>query len=283
MWISRLQVRGFAGHPDRAVDLGPFAVLEPGPCVDALALLVAAVAPSRRQAAVAWLGWRGTWSDGELQTEGTLHEIEARPHPTVVVEVDVRPDPPLFGLLRDELLRDPRAAEGLAEGTIGIKVGWTFTPDRRVGRPGLLGIRLGSVPVPLVDPPGWVDPVLVRIGESIAFFDPERPLGELAERCAAAVLSPERREREWAEETLREAGVEVVREGARYRFAMGASLKPLRWAAPDAGLRVRLAAVVLLERPDVMVVRAALPDDRRTWLEQLLKREAAPLEQVVLP
>lgn len=282
MWIARLSVRGLAGRDEalereleRVDSLGHPALS------DGFVLLAGALAPALRPLAAATLGWAGTWDDGELALQRPLTEAAAVAHPALVVEADVRPDPPMFGRIREHVLRDPERAGGLAEGSLTVRVGWQLTPDRRVVRPDLLGVRLGSAPFPLGEMPAWITTLLRDLGGRVRWVDRDEPLSAVADRLLDALLGDDPGRRRDARAALEHAGVEVVRTEGRARLALAGELHPLRWGHPELPTTVRLAEAALLGRPDVLVVPFAVDAATRAWLEGLTDGDDAALEQVV--
>lgn len=284
MWISQLSARGFAGE-DRDHPEGPLEQVEQGVeprRIDALALLAGALDVTRREAIATWMGWSGAWTEEELALPRPIQEAAPAPHPALVVEAQIRPDPPLFGRIREGLMRDPERALGLADGTLTVRIGWQLTSDRRVIRPDLLGVRLGELPLPLTELPAWVLPVLHTVGRRIRLVDPAEPLGELAGRLGRALLGDDPEARVAARRALTVAAVELVQTGADWRLVLQDSLQPLRWGPPTLEDRVRLAEAALLGRPDVLVVPWRVDGPTSGWLASLLEGDDAVLEQVVL-
>lgn len=280
MWISNVEVRGLEGLPEdgRSWSLDRIQRADDPRLADALVLFGGALAEGRRADMQGWLGWTGTWTDDELALDAVAFELVEGARPSVVVEAEVRPDPPLYGRLREAVLRDPRLAMGLASGTLTVRVGWLATPDRRVVRPDLLGVRLGEIDLPLAELPGWVRPLLADIGHRIV---PARRVADLeadAERVRAALHGQDRLHRKAARALLDVLELELLLTDDGVRFT-GAGLMPLRWADRESVERIGLACTVLLGRPDVLVAGRSSSDG---WLEQQLAGDDAALEQVVI-
>lgn len=283
MWISNLTTRGFSATPTDVwgPELGRVERGAPAVALDGLALLSGALAPARRPWVSAWLGWGASWEDGELTLGRPIQEAEPSAHPALVVEVVIEPDPPMFGRIREGVMRDPERAAGLAVGTLAVRVGWQLTRDRRIVRPDLIGVRLGDVPLPLGELPAWVRPLLEAIGGRVGVVGRDEPLEQVAARVGQALLGDDPEARVAARRALEVAGVELVRTGVDWRFASVGALLPVRWGAPGLEDRIRLTEAGLLGRPDVLVVPWAVDDATHAWLASLCEGDDAVLEQVV--
>lgn len=282
MWISRLEARGFAGAPStpmsadlerRTLDAAPWVA-------DAFALLSAALSPSARPALLDRFGWSGTFTDDELDLGRVAPSVEPAPHPALVVEAKIELDPPLFGRLREGVIRNPQLAGGLAEGTLTVRIGWAFTPDRRIVRHDVLGLALGTVAVPLAELPAWWSAVLQRVGQQIAV--PGAPsVSAHAARIRRALLGPDPELRERATALLAQGDWALIDDDEHLSVRQAGTLHPLRWRGPAEERRFQLATVALLDQPDVLVWAHGLTP---TIVEQLplwLDGDDAVLEQAV--
>ncbi|MEZ4319354.1 MAG: hypothetical protein R3F61_17705 [Myxococcota bacterium] len=299
MWLSSIEVRGLAAEAGTEWDrLG---TLEPaGPVGDALALLVAALRPSRAVEVAAMLGWgECTLEDREItigRPSAVRRVLEVGPRPQVTVEVVVQPDPPMFGRLRDAVLRDPQLAGGLGQGSLTIRVGWLFTPDLAVASLDLLGVALGDVPVSLADRPPWVDRVLADIGGRIGFVDWRTPVEAIARSLCDGLLAPDPARREAVSHALEDVAappfsvpLQIVRESraatvrdSDVQLAVGDSLAPLHWSGRAAEDAARLVHAVHVEHPDVLVVREPVSTEVHAWLVAQTEGDDATLEQVLV-
>jgi hypothetical protein len=278
MWISRLDARGLAGSADHSWSLDRVESGGDPRLLDALALFSAALAPARRPVACRRLGWPEAVDD-ELPLRGPAPEVAEARHPAVVIEGVVALDPPLFGRLRDAVLRDPQLAAGLADGTLTIRVGWAFTGDRRVVRPDVLGLAVGRVTVPLAELPTWWPELARTIGERILLLDaaPE----DRASDVRTALLGPSPDHRSRAHDLLAWGGWSIVEQDGHAVTRQRGDLLPLRWRGPAEAQRLQVATAALLDRPDVLVLPtvpdASLVDALREWTTG----DDAVLEQTV--
>jgi len=292
MWLSSMKVRGLATEVfcewERVGALSPA-----GPAADGLALLAGALDPSRAEESVRLLGWgESTRAEREvaLENPSAVRRVLAEgPRPQITIEVVIRPDPPLYGRLRDAVLRDPQLAEGLGEGTLTVRVGWLFTPDCAFASLDLLGVALGSVPVPLQDRPPWVDSVLLDVGGRLGFVDWRTPLSTVAEELREGLLAPDISRREGARRALAASAdsplsvpLEII-DGAQVELAVGPELQPLHWRGPRGAGIARLVHGVFISQPDVLVVLEPVSADLQQWLSAQLDGDEATLEQVLVP
>lgn len=310
MWVSSVRVRGLAGQPDDRVVFERVDRLgaAPGALLDAFRLLAAGLDRSRILEVTRALGW--TFGLQELDAEAPGEAAIDRPHAVramlgearadgrirtgpareITVEATIEVDPPLFGRLREAVLRDPQLAEGLGEGTLTVRVGWLFTPDLRRVSVDRLGVALGSAAVPLSDPAPWVDRVLTDLGSRIAVLG-EEDVRRLAARLVEAVLHPDPEHRAAGHDALAALGaapfpdgpVHVAQMDGDVFLALGPELRPWRWASPDASWHARLVDAVHLRRPDVLVVPRRFAPDVEAWLAARTQGDDADLEQVLLP
>lgn len=292
MWLSSIEVRGLAAEVEasweRVGRMGPA-----GPTADALALLVGALRHQDAPSMAASLGFGDCEvDDGELTIDvptAVRRVLAVGPRPQVTVEVTIEPDPPLFGRLRDAVLRDPALADGLGQGTLTVRAGWLFTPDCAFASLDLVGVALGDVPIPLADRPGWVDEVLSEVAGRIGFVDWRDPIQDVADALCGGLVAPDPETRALARRALAATAGEpfgMPLEPILDRHAVlgvGEQLTPLRWAGPEGELVARLVHAVFMERPDVLVLRSPVSDSVRSWLEQQLEGDEATLEQVLVP
>lgn len=291
MWLSSLEVRGLTREVqcswERTGALDPA-----GPAADGLALLVAVLRPERVADVARALGWGECTVEDRQVTIGdpsaVRRALEPGPRPQVSVEVVIEPDPPLFGRLRDAVLRDPQLAGGLGQGDLTVRIGWLFTPDLAFASLDILGVALGSVAVPMSDPPTWVQRVLEDIGARIGFVDWRVPIERVATELATGMLAPEPARRDAARRALRAAAapplslpLEVLGTPAP-GLAVGDGLDPLHWWGPEGEATARLVHAVFVAQPDVLVVRSALRGEVREWLDAQLEGDEATLEQVLV-
>lgn len=210
----------------------------------------------------------------------------------VVVSLDLTPDPPLFGTLRDRAVHDPRLVTALAGGgDLHVKVGWRFSTTGRHAEITLLAFRVGTERFVTqgAERPPWLSDVARQLGHRLQRMDPETPEDVLAEALHAAATSrdPGRRAaavraaEALADEAFGLGTLHVVHSGFdRVRFACGPDLSPLRSHGPGALHAVRLAYTALVDRPDALVVGGPLPEAWRAWLADRATSDGATLEQL---
>lgn len=279
VWISELDAHGIADC-DGPRTLERQDVL-PRPWFDALALL--AVGAGAPVAVASRLGWGLARAEGdELTVERAGSARCMLTERQVHVTATLQPDPPLFGRLRNAVLRDPAQAAGLAKGTLSARIGWLFTPDHTIATVDRLGASLGDVA--LARTTEWVDPLLTELVQRIHCVD-EGPLPLDAWLAAQLAPDPDTRDRaERVHEALSEhfgLDLRLVRTD-RLDAVTGTSLRPLRWAGPDAARHARLVLATELFAPDVLLVPWA-PDHReQAYLASRCEGDRAVLEQVLV-
>lgn len=308
MLVRAVQVHGFRdGAPWVGAELGPVAELPPAPAgtalADALSLLFAVLDPEsapstlRRLELIGDLGETSTDEHGLLEqvvgldpgAVGALLEDGER---KLVVDVALALDPPLYGRLREHALRDPRVAVALGQDAeLGLKVGWLLTPDLRAASTSVLDLRVGSLSFPLhgAERPGWISPVLREVAARFLRWDAQEPLETLAGRLLGAMLSPDpARRAAWRRLSLALSeppfgfGVLELVDPVRPAAAFGPELRRARQFGPAAARSLRLAAAVLLDAPDVLVLDEPVPTAVREWLLARTDGPDATLEQVLL-
>lgn len=310
MWVSSVRVRGLAESAEDALSFERVDRLgaAPGPLIDGFRLLAAGLDRSQILPVMKALGWTYGLQDLDAEVPGEVsvlrpHAVramlgEARadgrirtgPAREITVEATFELDPPLFGRLREVVVRDPQLAEGLGEGTLTVRIGWLFTPDLHTVSVDRLGVALGSVSVPLSDPAPWVDRVLTDLGSRIVVLGEER-VSHLAGRLADALLHADPEVRAAGQDALDALGarpfpdgpVQIARMDGDVFHALGPDLRPWRWASQDASWHARLVDAVHLRRPDVLVVPRGFAPDVEAWLAARTQGDDADLEQVLLP
>lgn len=291
MWISELDAAGIACCDDPHT-LERSDVL-PRPWMDALTL--AAVGAGAPLQAAERLGWglelnQADTSDPEAEPDGSLPEVTlSRPgnarrvltDTNAHVTLTLQPDPPLFGRLRNAVLRDPAQAAGLQKGTLSARIGWLFTPDYRFATRDRLGASLGDVSVPRTST--WIGPLLTELVQRIVHVGEHLPLQALH----AAELSAESEQRDSADRALTFASthfgldLRLVRTD-RLEPAIGPDLRPLHWFGPAAARHLRLVLTTELLQPDVLLVPYTPDEQERAYLDARLDGDHAVLEQVLV-
>ncbi len=306
MYVTALRTEGLRGGPGALAELTRSVSLPapPGACAagDALVLLSAALSPAR-VSMVGGLGWApdglkvvGEGGDLELQgleSAAVAASVEAGAH-AVTIEAELLLDPPLYGQLRDQAVRDPRVVTALGQRpSLSVKVGWLLNRDRSVAAPSVLGVRVGDVAFETVgkDRPAWLPNLLEDLGGRFARPQPLEPVDAVALRLLEASLSadPERRAG-WRRVvaalqlppfSLPEPG--LVRVADHVQAVFGPDLLRVRQLGRAAWDALRLAEAALLVRPDVLIVDEPVTAPVREWLEALPEADDAPVEQVWAP
>ena len=287
MWVSSLDTRGVAG-----CDAGPIALeridsLTPA-AQDALLLFAMAAQPSLRGAGAQRLGWSPRideefFVDAPSAVRRMADEPEQR---SFLITATLVPDPPLFGRLRNAVLRDPARALGLGDGTLTARFGWLFTADHTVVRPELLGGSLGAVELPLLES-AWFPALLADIAPRIHLVDWRAPLQPLLDALAAGTWSPDPTLRARAHAVFEDLasgfGLDVhLVQTDQIELAVGSQLRPLRWQDPETELTLRTVIAARLFAPDVLLLPWRPTEALQSWLEQRTTGDDAVLEQVLV-
>lgn len=308
MRIDALHIEGLRHAPDwTAEDLGRRVDLPVAPAgiavADALALLAAGLDAERTESILARAGLAGKelealLDDREMpeQVSGLLPaEVEALLDPEggrrVVISAKLALDPPLFGQLREESMRDPRMLSALGEDpTVSLKVGWLFTHDFETTSVGILELKVASSPFPTGrnERPRWMDGLLRSIGTRIGGVGARGGASRLGEVLLNAALSadPSVRTR-YARLVQTLAGppfdlgrLELV--GRSPMPCFGPDLVRARQMGPRSVRALRVASAALVDAPDVLVVEDGVAARWGGWLESLTHGDDATLEQVFL-
>lgn len=234
---------------------------------------------------------QASWSSG-LGVRTLLAGDAAR---RITVWVEVAPDPPLFGQLRELAVREPRLVAALGNSPrIGIKVGWLFTKDLTTASIAVLELKVGDLGFPAVGPerPKWAPRVLKQLGERFGRVR-RRSSTELAGVLLDASLSADPRRRDAfrrASDALADApfnfgALQLVRAEDALWACFGPDLRRARQYGPSAEEALQLVVAAYLDAPDVLVVEApgALQPDSDEVVEWLVARTQgndATLEQV---
>ena len=312
MRIDGLTVEGLRGaHDWRASDLGRSVWLPDGPqgmaVADALALVAASLDADRCEQVLQrmqlYAGEHEVFPDDSGFPEQVIGlevtEVDALLDPEagrkVVLTARVTLDPPLFGRLRDESMRDPRMLAALGDDpSVTLKIGWLFSTDRAAASVGVLEVRVAktSFPTGRTERPGWMDGMLGAIGRRIGGVGAAESASALAARLLEASMSsdPDLRARfarlcEAMDHAPFALGrLELLRRGGGVDLAFGADLVRARQLGPRALRAVRVAAAALIDAPDVLVVEDDVASEWFEWLDGLTQGDGATLEQVwVLP
>ncbi len=231
---------------------------------------------------------------------GRLHE-PLREDP-IVVTLGLDLDPPLFGLLREHALRDPRLAQGLSEASLSLRVAWKPVPGPRVHYDvALTRLGVGETAFPTVgaEAPAWLGTVARAVADRLCRVG-LTPLDAVLHDLHLMVLSPDparrararRIARAFADSPFHFGELGFVAHPARsdgvvpVRPVFGPELlrpEALGRAGAEALQLVHAAMaadvdVLLVDRP------GALQEDPRAvleWLEGLTRGADATLEQVL--
>lgn len=310
MLVRALTVHGFRDGTDHPLDLsesGPVARL-PAPPVgtamaDALSLLVSVLDPERAVGVLRWMELVGELSEPTSDEHGLLEQLVglepgavaallADGERRLVVDVTLALDPPMYGRLREQAFRDPRVATALGQdATLGLKVGWLFTPDLRTAATSLLDMRVGplSFPVQGADRPAWASLLLRDVAVRFLRLEAGRPPEPVGMRLLENMVSPDperraawrRLSRALAEEPFGLGTVEIV-DATRPAVAFGAALRRARQMGPGARRALELATAVLIDTPDVLVLDEPVSPEVEAWLGAHAVGPDATLEQVIV-
>lgn len=304
MYVTRLATEGLRHAPPELVELDRVVQLPDPPgrraVADALVLFAAGLRPGPCLPLLRGLGWGGTVHPGTDDDDDTqFRDLDAAAVRSMVeddtraVTVDARLslDPPLYGRLRSQAMRDPRVVTALGqEATLSLKVGWLFNGDRSAVVPSLLGVRIGDVPFEASGPdrPTWLPGLVRDLAGRFRLTDPYEPLAELQHALRTALLSPEPTIRTGFEawgDTLEAAPFSlprptVVEVGGRAQLVFGPHLLRARQLGRDAIDISRVVYAAMVERPDVLVVAETTPPSLAEWLRALPEAEDAPIEQI---
>ncbi|TNE90048.1 MAG: hypothetical protein EP330_09475 [Deltaproteobacteria bacterium] len=215
----------------------------------------------------------------------------------LTVWVEVAPDPPLFGQLRELAVREPRLVAALGNSPrLGIKVGWLFTKDLTTASIAVLELKVGDLAFPASGPerPKWAPRMLRELGTRFCRIE-RKPEPELAARLLAASLSPDPDERDnfrraasaLADKPFNLGALELVQVEDEIWPCFGPHLRRSRQYGPAAEEALRLVDAAFLVAPDVLIVEAAGalqndPSEVVEWLVGRTEGNNATLEQVFL-
>ncbi len=315
MFVERVEVTGFAGlpsavvHLDRVSRIGGsgrartalfdamqlfFGAFDP-PLLDDLLRrwlgrdveLLLSGAPVAE--AATWTRGPGVRRDGDPapvtpeRTAGLGGLIDPHADGTVTVSAVLSLDPPQFGALRANAVRDARLVEALSDGArLTVKVGARFSPAWDAVGVDLLAFAVGEVAFPIAgaERPAWLTPFLGTLARRFA----RGPAPESLWRARATSWSaPDRRAFDRARAALAAApfelgAIEVFPEGIAAVGADGPVL--VRHLGPDAEAALGLCGAVLLSGSDIYALDPA-PPAFDAWLAAQVEGDASALEQVV--
>lgn len=308
MRITFFRVEGLRhAHEWEASDLGAHVVLPAAPAGmaigDGIALMAGALGGPRTLAVLARCG--ATADDPELILDdrrfpeqvvgldpvGVDALLDDESGRKVIVSARMTLDPPLFGQLREESMRDPKMLAALGEDpSVLVRVGWLFSQDLRAVSIGVLEVQVAQTAFPTgrSERPQWMDRLLRSIGERLGGMGGERTEAELAERLLTASLSPDPDMRRGfarvAESMIHPpfslGRLELLRGVNGAAAAFGDGLVRARQLGPRAVRALRLAEAALIRCPDVLVVEDSAAAPWSDWLVELTTGEDATLEQV---
>lgn len=308
MRLATLSIEGLAGAPSWSASLEEAQALPAPPLgmaiADGLALFAAGLDGDRATPILSRMGLaRG---DEELyfddpgfleQANGldpyeveALLDLEAGRRVTITGTIEL--DPPLFGRLREESLRDPKMLAALGEDpTVTLKVGWLFSSDRAAASVGVLEVKVArtSFPTGRSERPRWMNGLLRDVGRRLGGVGADASADALGEQLLAAALSadPEVRARYARLADAMDAApfhlgrLELVRRGDRVQLAFGPALVRARQLGPGALRALRVAHAALVVAPDVLVVEDPAGSDWSDWLAARITGDHATLEQVL--
>jgi hypothetical protein len=314
MYVTGMRVRGLtyahdyeATEVDRVVELdGAVAV----PVALGLDLFAAALDKVRLQQTMVRLDWAsGDPEDVEvIEEDGLPVQVSlSRPHVVrafldetsdrrVTVTLRMVMDPPMFGQLRANALKDPRLVPALAAGAeLTVRVGWLFTKELGVASLVVHEMRIGDVGFSMNERPKWLIPLLKGLAPRFHRVDWRDDGSKATERIHNAMMSPDREARaaaKTASEVL--AGppfdlgsLGLVRMGGKLEARFGGRLLTTNQIGPAAAEALRLVEAVYVKGPDVLVVEApgaGFKDQAavRAWLSSRMEGDTATIEQVFM-
>ena len=308
MRLIALNVEGLAGAPEWSMELESAQALPPAPLgmavADAIALFAAALDSGRCERILGRMGLvRGeqeflTDAHGFIEEVSGMDafEVESLLDPEggrrVTVTARIALDPPLFGTLREESMRDPRMLAALGEDpTLTLKVGWLFTTDRTAASVGVLDARVADTAFATgrSERPAWMNILLRAVGARVGGVGADTGSTEMGATLLAAALSadPQTRARyqrlasALAAPPFALGTLELVQRGERVQLAFGEHLVRARQLGPGALRAVRVAHAALVAAPDVLVVEEPSAVEWSGWLTDLTQGQGATLEQVL--
>ena len=314
MYVTRWAVEGLRGaEVFLAEDLDRIVELPTGPAgvavADALEMFAMALDGGRVVASLTTLGLLDAGTSPEvLEEEGfpvqigglgpvgvsALLPTDGRRQVTMTAVVQL--DPPLFGRLRQEAVRDPRLVTALgSQPRVSVKVGWAFTRDLTAVSVSVLSVHVGDTPFSLIgnERPNWLSGFLRDMGSRWGRVRcKERSEVSDARWFTAATSHETERRRRFrvASEVLsqrpfRLGSVEWVRCGDLFEIRFGTSLLRKRQFGSFADAALDLVEAVILDGPDVLLWEAAAwsgvpASEVRAWIEAHVSGDRATLEQI---
>ena len=199
-------------------------------------------------------------------------------------------DPPLFGRLREESMRDPRVMTALGQNpALTLKVGWLFSMSRQAVSVGVLDFQVGNTPFALnkSDRPSWMNGMLRAIGARLGRADWSEEISAVTRRLQQASLSADVHQRRGfrrvaealSAKPFQLGHLDLIGMGDDVVAAFGPELTRARLLGPRASRALRLTEAALVRSPDVLVVEEATVDEV-AWLVSCIEGEDATLEQV---
>jgi hypothetical protein len=193
-------------------------------------------------------------------------------------------DPPQYGRLRKEAVRDPRLVDALADGArLVVRIGARFSPGFDALALDPLAFIVGDAAFPISgsERPTWMTPFLRILGGRCARGP--APLRLWAERGASWRGADQRSLRRGLA-ALREPPIglgEVLPLPDGLAVLEGDTLVPLALFGESARIAVGLAGTVHLSGADILLVDDP-PVGWEGWFALQAEADASPLEQVIL-
>ena len=307
MLIESMDIQGLAiASGWSQSDLGARVALPAAPkgvaIADGLSLIEAVLCPERFGAIAGRLGLLSPEQEVFLDDAGFVEQavglhadgvdalLAELGNRRVTVAVTVVLDPPLFGRLREEAMRDPRVTTALGQTpTLRLKVGWLFSMSREAVSVGVLDVRVGDTSFALnkSDRPSWMNGMLRAIGGRLGRVDWTEDLSGVTRRLQDASVSASPEKRRAFERISAAMAAPPFEYGALGLIGMGEAVLPAfgpelvraRLFGPGACRALRLAEAALLRAPDVLIVEEATAAEAE-WLVTCIEGEDATLEQV---
>lgn len=297
MFIQRIEATGFGGAPrlDLALDRATLVDGPPRAITSLIDALLLAFAPWDRPALDHLLRrWRcrepavlgtalhegASWADAP----GLAAVLAPESDGLLTVGLTLSLDPPQYGRLRKEAMRDPKVVDALAQGgLLHLKVGARFAPALDAFALDVLTCTVGEVSFPIAGPerPVWLTPFLASLAGKLH-------LGPAtSEHWSRRASSFEAKDRLALDRACAALGRGPARLGEVLWLPSGPAVKtstglvPIHLYGPRVEGEAALLAAVELTGADILLVEDP-PRAHRAWLQKQVEGTTSALEQVLL-
>lgn len=297
MFIERVEIAGLAAAPSVHLHVDRFALFHGPPRVrsgvaDALTLAFAAWDRELLERLLRRWGCTDITISGDPLPEaaqwtgapGLSALVEHPEEALLTISLTLALDPPQFGRLRKEAVRDPRLVDALAEGAhLVVRIGARFSPGFDALALDPLAFIVGDAAFPISgsERPTWMTPFLRGLGGRCTRGP--APAGLWSDRAASwrgADLRALRRGLAALAAPPFDLG-EVVALPDGLAAHVDGTLVPLRLFGEGTAAAVGLAGAVHLSGADILLVDEP-PADWETWFAQQAEADGSPLEQVLV-